>query len=103
MSDAAIFVLVVAGLFVLRVVAATAVFFWILPSGDRCPNCDAVTLRIQNRWMDRALPWFRASWCYHCGWEGTLRRGELTPEPVSPARAPTPPPHKKLPNETSEA
>ena len=103
MSDAAIFVLVMGGLFVLRAIAATIVFCWILPAGDRCPNCDAATLRVQNKWMDTLLPWFRSSWCYHCGWEGTLRRGELTPDPVSAARIPTPPPHKALPNETSEA
>ena len=41
MSDAAIFTTVFVGLFVLRVVAATVVFFYILPKGDRCPNCDA--------------------------------------------------------------
>ena len=103
MSDATIFVLVMGVLFVLRAVAATIVFLYILPSGDRCPNCDAVTLRIQSKWMDRCLPWFRSSWCYHCGWEGTLRRGELTPDPVAPGRIPTTPPHKALPNETSEA
>jgi hypothetical protein len=103
MSDAAIFVVVMGGMFVLRVIAATIVFCWILPEGDRCPNCDAATLRVQNRWMDRLLPWFRTSWCYHCGWEGVLRRGELSPDPVAPPRVPTPPPHKQLPNETSEA
>ena len=82
MSDAAIFVLVMGGLFVLRAIAATIVFCWILPRGDRCPNCDAVTLRVQRKWLDRVLPVFRPSWCYQCGWEGMLRRGPLTPDPV---------------------
>lgn len=88
MSDGAIFVLVFGGLFVLRIVAATMVFFWILPEGDRCPNCDAVTLRVQSRVLNRLMPWFRTSWCYACGWEGMLRNGPLTtqPAPTEPAK-----------------
>ena len=46
MSDAVIFAIVFAGLFVLRIIAATIIFFYILPQGDRCPNCDAVTVRL---------------------------------------------------------
>ena len=42
MSDAAIFVTVFVSIFVLRIVAATLVFYWILPQSDRCPNCDSV-------------------------------------------------------------
>ena len=85
MSDAAIFSTVFIGLFVLRVVAATVVFFYILPKGDRCPNCDAVTLRVQATGCDRLMPWLRSSWCYVCGWEGMLRFGPLTREPAAPA------------------
>jgi hypothetical protein len=80
MSDAAIFSIVFGGIFVLRFIAATVVFFWILPRGDRCPNCDAVTVRVQSRGWNLLMPWFRTSWCYVCGWEGLLRHGELTPE-----------------------
>ena len=86
-SDAMIFVLVFGGLFVLRIIAATLVFFWILPQGDRCPNCDAPTLRVQSTGINRLMPWFRPSWCYVCGWEGMLRHGELTPPPVPSPRA----------------
>ena len=82
MSDVTIFVLVFGGLFVLRIIAATVVFYYILPRGDRCPNCDAVTLRVQSTGWNRILPWFRTSWCYVCGWEGLLRLGDLTPEPT---------------------
>jgi hypothetical protein len=85
MSDAAIFIVVMGGLFVLRFIAATAVFFCILPEGDRCPHCDAPTLRVQSKLFDRFLPWFRKSWCYECDWSGTLRRGPLTPYTPSPA------------------
>ena len=49
MSDAAIFATVFVSIFVLRIVAATLVFYWILPQTDRCPNCNAVTLRMQSR------------------------------------------------------
>ena len=85
MSDVAIFALVFGGLFVLRIIAATVVFFLILPQGDRCPNCDAVTLRVQAAGWNRILPWFRTSWCYVCGWEGLLRHGELTRQPTPAA------------------
>ena len=93
MSDVTIFVLVFGGLFVLRIIAATVVFYFIIPRGDRCPNCDAVTLRVQSAGWNRLLPWFRTSWCYVCGWEGLLRAGELTPEPTpgaSPSKKGTP-------------
>jgi len=79
MSDAAIFVVIFGGLFVLRILAATLVFWWILPSGDRCPNCDAPTLRVQATGFNRLMRGFRPSWCYACGWEGLLRNGEPTP------------------------
>ncbi len=73
MSDALIFSLVFGGLIVLRIVAATIVFTWILPRGDRCPNCDAITLRMENGVWGRLLPWLRKSWCMQCEWEGMLR------------------------------
>ena len=79
MSDAVIFVVVFVGFFVLRAVAATVFFLYLLPDGDRCPHCDAVTLRMEAPMMNRLLPMFRTSWCYECNWHGLLRRGPLTP------------------------
>ncbi|MEO8560464.1 MAG: hypothetical protein ABI601_00215 [bacterium] len=79
MSDAVVFGLVFVGFFLLRGIAATVIFFYLLPEGDRCPNCDAVTLRVESRVANRLLPKFRTSWCYECGWHGMLRRGPLTP------------------------
>jgi len=79
MSDVVIFLLIFVGFFVLRGVAATVVFFYLLPEGDHCPNCDAVTLRVQSSFVNRLLPRFRTSWCFECGWHGMLRRGPLTP------------------------
>ena len=81
MSDAALFAIVLSGFFVLRIAAATLIFFWILPRGDRCPNCDASTIRVASKGWNTLMPWFRTSWCYQCNWEGLLRHGELTPGP----------------------
>lgn len=86
MSDATIFVLVFGGLFLLRAIAATVVFFYILPRGDRCPNCDSATVRLQSGWT-RILPSLRSSWCMDCGWSGMLRNGPLTPrDALAPGR-----------------
>ena len=85
MSDAVIFVIAFGGLFILRIIAATIVFLWILPEGDRCPHCDAVTLRVQSAGWNRLMPWFRTSWCYECGWDGLLRCPNL---PLPPAMGP---------------
>lgn len=79
MSELVIFALVFGGLFVLRAIAATVFFYFILPEGDRCPNCDAVTLRVESRRWNLLLPKLRSSWCYECNWHGFLRRGTLTP------------------------
>ncbi len=81
MSDAVIFVLVFSGLLVLRILAATAVFIVLLPKGDRCPLCDAATLRVQHTVWNRIAPFFRTSWCTACGWEGMLRHGTVSPAP----------------------
>lgn len=79
MSDAAIFILIFGGLFVARFVAATIVFFVLMPQGDRCPVCDAPTLRVAHAVWNRVAPFFRTSWCHACGWEGMLRHGTVTP------------------------
>ena len=81
MSDAVVFVVVFVGLVVLRIIAATVIFYYILPSGDRCPNCDSVTLRVEPQGLDRLMFWLRASWCFECSWEGMLRPGPLSPPP----------------------
>jgi hypothetical protein len=73
---------ILGGFFVLRAIAATIVFFYLLPAGDRCPNCDSVTVRVENKGWNTLLPWFRTSWCLHCGWHGLLRGGPLTPSGV---------------------
>lgn len=79
MWDVVSWIAVIGGTFMLRGILCTVVFFNILPEGDRCPNCDAATVRIQSRAWSLVLPRFRPSWCYECGWHGLLRRGALTP------------------------
>ena len=86
MSDAAIFATVFVSIFVLRIIAATLVFYWILPQSDRCPNCNAVTIRLQSRGFARWMPWFRSSWCLTCGWKGMLRPGRVSPTPAAAER-----------------
>jgi hypothetical protein len=83
MLDAVLCVLIIGGFFILRGVLATVFFYYLLPEGDRCPNCDAPTLRIQSRGWNLLMPKFRTSWCYECGWEGLLRSGPLTPAPTT--------------------
>ena len=81
MSDAALFAVIFIGFFILRIIAATVFFLWLLPQGDRCPMCDAPTVRVESRGWNLFMPWFRTSWCYECNWEGLLRHGPLSPKP----------------------
>jgi hypothetical protein len=77
-SDIAWFAVVFVAFFILRAILATWVFLYLLPIGDRCPNCDSVTVRVRSPGWNKALPWFRTSWCQYCGWEGLLRNGPAT-------------------------
>ena len=82
MMDVFLFILIFGGFFILRAIFATLFFYYLLPEGDRCPNCDAVTLRVQSKTWNLFIPKFRTSWCYECGWHGFLRHGPLTPAPT---------------------
>lgn len=75
MQDVTLFAIIFVAFFVLRGVAATIVFYFLLPGNDRCPICDEPTLRVSEPAWNLLLPWFRTSWCYRCGWEGLLRPG----------------------------
>ena len=86
MDDAALFATILVGFFVLRFIAATVIFMWILPTGDRCPNCDAVTLRVYSRVWSFLLPGFRMRWCYRCGWDGFMRPDPRESDPQSSHR-----------------
>jgi hypothetical protein len=79
MIDAILFTLIFVGFFVLRAIAATVFFYFIIPEGDKCPNCDAATLRVQSKGWNFIVPRMRTSWCYECNWHGLLRPGPLTP------------------------
>jgi hypothetical protein len=79
MTGVVIFAAVFIGFFVLRGVAATITFYYLLPDSDRCPMCDEPTIRVSEPAWNRLLPWFRTSWCYSCGWEGLLRPAAVGP------------------------
>lgn len=96
MSDAALFVLVFGGLFVLRGIAATMVFMWILPDGVRCPQCDAETLRVDPGHLLRLFRRYRASWCLVCGWRGVHRIAPPAPVARRSRPAETRPPAAQL-------
>jgi len=81
MLDTVLCILIIGGFFILRGILATVFFFYLLPEGDRCPNCDAVTVRVESAFADSFLPWFHKRWCLSCGWQGMLRRGPLSPRP----------------------
>jgi hypothetical protein len=79
MSSVVIFAVVFIAFFVLRAIAATVFFYFMMPESNRCPMCDQTTIRVQEPAWNRLLPWFRTSWCYDCGWEGLLRPGPVEP------------------------
>lgn len=86
MTEGVLFAVVFLGFFVLRGIAATIAFYFILPDDVRCPICDAETLHVHARWWQRPTPGFRPSWCHECGWHGMLRRPRA--KPTAPALPP---------------
>ena len=79
MVEAVVFAVVFTSFFVLRFVAATLFFFYILPEGTLCPCCNGETLHIQSRFWQVVAPRFRSSWCPRCNWDGLLRRTHHPP------------------------
>ena len=79
MGQSAIFFWFFAVLFVLRAVAATFVYAWLLSDAPECPSCGAETLHVARRSVQWLFPRLRPSWCPTCGWEGLLH----PPPPVS--------------------
>lgn len=88
MLEGLIFAVVFSAFFLLRAVLATMFFYYLTPDTDRCPCCDAPTLRVRSPGWNRVLPWFRTSWCYQCGWEGFLRGDHVDDPPAGPVAAP---------------
>src|SRR3569832_2481362 len=82
MVDAVLCVLIIGGFIILRSVLATVFFFYLLPDGVNCPNCDAATLRVQSPKMNFLMPKFRTSWCIACGWHGLLRETNTPDQPA---------------------
>lgn len=78
MSDVTLIAAIFVGCFIVQLIAATAIIFFLLPKGDRCPICDTPTIRVESRVWNTLLPWLRTSWCYECDWNGMLRHGVTT-------------------------
>jgi hypothetical protein len=72
MSEDAIVFWFFAVLFVLRAIAATFVYAWLLSDAPDCPSCGGETLYVEPRAFQRLFPRLRPSWCPVCGWEGML-------------------------------
>lgn len=87
MSDVMIFAVIFIAFFILRAIAATVFFYFLLPETNRCPLCDQPTIRVSEPAWNRLLPWFRTSWCYECGWEGLLRTGVVEDPVNSPSHS----------------
>lgn len=89
MDDALIFLWFFGLLFVLRIIAATFVYAWLLSEAPECPACNGETLRIQRRGVAWFFPRLRPSWCPECSWEGLLQPSRRVPaEPAAPAILP---------------
>src|ERR1700754_2071094 len=73
MREAVLAIAILGGFFILRGVLATVFFFYLLPDGINCPNCDAHTIRVESKKLNFLMPRFRTSWCLECGWHGLLR------------------------------
>ena len=86
MSDAALFFWFFSILFVLRIIAATFVYAWLLSEAPECPSCGGETLRIERRGIAWLFPRLRPSWCPDCAWEGMLQpaRSDTTPAGQAP-------------------
>jgi hypothetical protein len=72
MSENAVFFWFFAVLFVLRAIAATFVYTWLLSDAPDCPSCGSETLHVERRAVQWLFPRLRPSWCPVCSWEGLL-------------------------------
>ena len=63
---------------VLRVAIITAVVYLLLPKGSFCPLCQVEMLLLRNRFLTWILPLVERRWCLECGWNGVVRRGDVT-------------------------
>jgi hypothetical protein len=84
MTEGVLFAVVFVGFFVLRGIAATIVFYFLLDDDGRCPMCDEHTLHVHSTLWQRSLPGLRPSWCPVCGWEGMLRKPRARAAPALP-------------------
>lgn len=94
MADGVIFAAVFVGFFILRLVATTVFFLFIMDEGPSCPACGGETLRIHAPLLRRLVPQVRSSWCPGCSWEGWLRNPSGGGgQPAAPANSESQPGH----------
>jgi hypothetical protein len=86
LGENAVFFWFFAGLFVLRAIAATVVYAWLLSEAPDCPSCGSETLHVTPRGVQFLFPRLRPSWCPVCGWEGLLQ--PVPRPPAQPTREP---------------
>jgi hypothetical protein len=85
MNDVAIFISFFGGLIVLRIIAGTFVYAWLLSEAPECPSCGGETFRVQRRGVAWLFPRLRPSWCPECAWEGMLQPSRRpAPQPLVP-------------------
>jgi len=87
MTEAVLAIGVLGGFFILRGILATVFFFYLLPEGVNCPNCDAETIRVESKKLNFLMPRFRTSWCLACGWHGMLRNSVQPPVASKPSHS----------------
>jgi hypothetical protein len=87
MTEAVLAIGVLGGFFILRGILATVFFFYLLPEGVNCPNCDADTIRVESKKLNFLMPRFRTSWCLACGWHGMLRDSGQPPVASKPSHS----------------
>ena len=86
-NDGPLFFWFFAALFVLRAIAATFVYAWLLSEAPECPACGGETLHIQRHGVAWLFPRLRPSWCPDCSWEGMLHPAAIV-KPALPLPAP---------------
>ncbi|HEY0151636.1 MAG TPA: hypothetical protein VGB92_06555 [Longimicrobium sp.] len=75
------FVMFMAGLWIVMFVAPVVLLVALLPAGRDCPRCGGETLSIRSVMLRPVRRFLSQRWCIACGWEGTTRN-HLHPQPV---------------------
>ena len=69
----------------LRMAIVAPVVYLLLPKGALCPLCQVEMLLVRNRFLAWLRPAVERRWCLECGWNGVVRRGDVTTRTLAPA------------------